>query len=153
MTIGRPKIPFAAQIEMVPFSTCWYWIGDIDRDGYGKFRIEGKRKLAHRVSYQMHKGPIPEGLCVCHSCDERLCVNPDHLWLGTNADNTRDMVMKGRGAVGERSGMSKLTKEQVRDIRAKRENGWSYYRIAREFGVNRSTISSIFRGKTWRAAA
>lgn len=92
----KPK-PFMEWVECVPFSTCWYWMGQVDRDGYGKVRFNGKYPTAHRASYEMHIGPISPGLCVCHSCDEPSCVNPDHLWLGTVADNARDREAKGRG--------------------------------------------------------
>lgn len=85
----------------VPFSGCWLWTGVLNRSGYGQTRPPGtggnKRVLAHRVSYEAFVGPIPPGLFVCHSCDVRCCVNPDHLFVGVNLDNCRDMASKGRG--------------------------------------------------------
>jgi len=76
--------------------TCWLWVGNIHKRGYGQFKLKGKKVGAHRVSYELFKGPIPKGLCVCHTCDVRHCVNPDHLWLGTQKENIRDMYSKGR---------------------------------------------------------
>lgn len=91
---------------------CWYWVGTISRatssdiDPYGLFKYDGRKRLAHRVSYILHKGNFPKDLCVCHTCDNRLCVNPDHLFLGTKADNIADMVSKGRHAHGPRKNKS-----------------------------------------------
>lgn len=83
---------------------CWMWLAGVARSGYGVFGIQGKPRLAHRVCYRNTRGPIPSGLHVLHSCDNPLCVNPSHLWLGTNLDNVADKVAKGRQAAGERSG-------------------------------------------------
>lgn len=84
-----------------PNSGCWLWLGAISATGYGYFdarEFPGEHR-AHRISYRLHKGPIPDGLFVCHSCDQRSCVNPSHLWLGTALDNNRDMIAKGRGGI------------------------------------------------------
>ena len=82
-------------IMPVPFSGCWLWTGP-SSDGYGDFRIGGKRILAHRLSYELHIGPIPDGMFVCHKCDVRCCINPAHLFAGTSGDNALDMYAKGR---------------------------------------------------------
>ena len=92
---------FISKVERIPGISCWVWAGMTNAtSGYGMlWKVRGKSmQAAHRVSYELHKGPIPEGMLVCHSCDFRLCVNPDHLWLGTDADNMRDMREKGRGS-------------------------------------------------------
>ncbi len=85
---------FWDKVEMIPESTCWHWMGATNKKGYGV--MHGRTRLSHRFSYEIHKGPIPEGMLICHSCDRPLCQNPAHLFLGTHKDNTQDMVKKGR---------------------------------------------------------
>lgn len=87
-----------------PADGCWLWTGAPLSSGYGRIRVGGKTLRAHRVSYALYVGEIPDGLCVLHACDVRLCVRPDHLWIGTRADNVADMINKGRGATGDKSG-------------------------------------------------
>lgn len=82
---------------------CWLWVGEIMSNGYGRVWINDRNCSAHRIAYRIHNGEIPDGLCVCHSCDRRPCVNPAHLWLGTHKDNMADMIAKGRAATGERN--------------------------------------------------
>lgn len=86
-----------SRVEVNPETECWEWTGPLLHNGYGRFHINGKQVKAHRASYEEHKGPIPEGLLVCHACDNRKCINPEHLWLGTAKDNAVDRQLKGRG--------------------------------------------------------
>ncbi|HLO78162.1 MAG TPA: HNH endonuclease [Magnetospirillum sp.] len=139
-------------VEMIPFSTCWYWSAYCDAKGYGRVRHNGEMLTAHRFSYEVHHGPIPEGMQVCHSCDVRSCVNPAHLFLGTQLDNIQDMVAKGRHSKGETHAHSKLTSEQVSAIRAKRLAGQQIKSIAEDYGIHNSQVSKICTGKQRRVS-
>jgi hypothetical protein len=105
---------------------------------------------AHRMSWELHRGAIPAGLCVLHHCDVRACVNPAHLFLGTHLDNSDDKVAKGRQARGDTSGKRKLTERKVSRIKARLLSGEGPAVLAREAGVTSSTISAIATGRTWR---
>jgi hypothetical protein len=134
-------------------SECWYWRGSRNRLGYGVIPMMGENK-AHRVSWLLHRGPIPAGMNVLHKCDVRACVNPDHLFLGTQADNVSDMVAKGRNVsiprFGEDNPMSKLTKGCVSQIRAKyADGGTTMNELAREYGVSVMTVQRAIARKTW----
>ncbi len=122
---------------------CWVFQGTIDSYGYGVLQRGGKPAKAHRVAWQEHVGPIPEGLCVCHRCDNPPCVNPMHLFLGTARDNAVDRARKGRQR-------TKLQPPQVQEIRTRQETGESMVRLAHEFGVSVPTIHSIIHRKKWR---
>ena len=130
---------------------CWEWTGSKLPKGYGLLGMkdpDGKwrPKGAHRISYILYKGPIPEGMEVCHECDNPSCVNPNHLWLGTGKQNAEDMVEKGRSTKGERNPSSKLTVEQVEAIKIDTR---VHDQIAPDYGVSRSLISQIKRGVIW----
>lgn len=132
---------------------CWMWEGAIVK--YGVIDIGGNQRLAHRVSWELTYGEIPEGegyhgTCVCHRCDNPLCVNPEHLFLGSIADNMKDRNNKNRQAKGERSGPSKLKEIQVKEIRRLYKLGGETCRtLANKFGVSNSLVKQIVRGTAW----
>jgi hypothetical protein len=130
-----------------PYSGCWLWTGACMPWGYGVGSIRAKNIYAHRLSWLLHRGKIPNRMSVLHRCDTPACVNPDHLFLGTNADNRKDSVAKSRHAYGERCGQSKLTDEQIREIRG---SSLSSYKLSRIYGVHDSGIRKIRRGDTWK---
>lgn len=129
---------------------CWLWLGAPTTWGYGKIRRDGQYVAAHRASWELHNGPIPDGLFVLHRCDVRLCVRPDHLFLGTQADNVHDAMSKGRRAVGMRHPMAKLDHAAVRRIYRRREAGERLRVIAHDFGVSTALVSQIARGRIWQ---
>ena len=122
--------------------TCWLWLGKPTSHGYGAIRANGERISTHRFSWEIHNGPIPDGLFVCHKCDVKLCVNPDHLFLGTNLDNQRDRAHKGIAGW-------KLSIADVKAIRDRLAAGDNQYQIASDFGVYQSLISKINTGELW----
>lgn len=133
---------------------CWLWTGATTVWGYGKLTADKKWRMSHRWSYEMAHGPIPEGLAVCHRCDVPACVRPDHLFLGTLRDNTRDMYAKGRaalmGAEGMKNSHAKLTDKQVLAIRQRFDDGELIVALAVEHGLTRAAISNIVNGRTWK---
>jgi hypothetical protein len=144
---------------------CWIWMASRRNKGYGAFCyaendtvVQGR---AHRYSWHIHCGPIPEGTCVLHSCDMPACVNPMHLWLGTKAENNADMVKKGRRVKGgthspgnyqrgEAHHGAKLTWPQVRKIRAQREQGMSFNQLAKEHHLSVGYVFHLIQGGTWK---
>ncbi len=129
---------------------CWSRRGVPGTDGYGQVVLDRKPMKAHRLAWELEHGPIPERMFVCHRCDNRFCVRPAHLFLGTCADNQADMAAKGRSLRGERHNMTILSDDDVLDIRAVRAFGGSQKAIAKAYGVARSTIGLICQRKTWR---
>lgn len=127
---------FWSKVDVQNPEECWEWRGRTSHFGYGLFRDQ----KAHRISYKILVGPIPDGLGCLHKCDNPPCCNPHHIFLGTNADNNRDKVEKGRVLKGERHPRSKLTDAQVQEIRSSKETGVA---IARRLGVSKSTVSGI----------
>lgn len=146
-----PEERFWRSVDRRSPDECWLWTAATNGVGYGVFEVDGGRVYVHRFSYELHRGQIPTGMYVCHSCDTRACVNPAHLWLGTNADNLADMAAKGRSIHGARSPHAKLTKPQVRAIRRLYATGrHSQRELAIRFEVNQTNISFIVRRQTWR---
>jgi hypothetical protein len=133
--------------------SCWWWRGAKKPSGYGNFYMDGKYLSAHRASWMLHRGPIPDGMNVLHRCDIPSCVNPDHLFLGSHKENFKDMMRKGRarGAPlgSEFTPMAKLTRVSVSEIRALRKSGAKLREIAGKYGVSLATISLVCSGKTW----
>lgn len=129
---------------------CWIWTGAKTGRGYGVIRADYVTHLAHRYSYHLAFGEIPEGLHVCHHCDNPPCVNPEHLFLGTSKDNMQDAKMKGRTTLGEKNGRSKLTEEDVLEIiRLKIVDGMKSVDIAQSYGIGRTYVDIIVRGERW----
>lgn len=129
---------------------CWRWLGARERHGL-TYGYRGRPRVwAHRYSWELHNGPIPSGLFVLHRCDNPPCVNPEHLFLGTLADNNRDRDQKGRQARGERGGRAKLTVEAVRAVRAQRAAGVACLDVAAEHGISEQQVSAIATGRSWR---
>jgi hypothetical protein len=130
-----------------PNSGCWLWIGCSEKGGYGFLRVNGKNIRAHRFSYELHVGPIKSGLYVCHKCDNPCCVNPEHLFLGTNSENQIDCSRKNR-----RWKTQKLTLEQVKEIKRLAELGERTKDLAQKYGVSVPLISNIKSGIRWAHA-
>ena len=122
---------------------CWIWSGHKDKDGYGTIRAYGKRYKAHRFSYMIYRGEIHDELYVCHHCDNPSCVNPDHLFLGTNKDNMADMTRKKRQH-------SKISEEDVIQIRRLHKLGVKPKELSQKFGLAKNTLSYIINRKSWK---
>lgn len=136
-----------------PNSGCWIWMKSVNHKGYGQFKLsDGKTTLAHRASWIAHKGEIPTGLLVCHKCDNRACINPNHLFLGTDKDNSDDKIRKGREArlSGESNPRAKIVEDQVKAIIGEISRGRTLQSLADEYGVHRNTIHHIKTGRNWR---
>jgi hypothetical protein len=132
--------------------SCWIWTGYKDGKGYGRIGYNGKVEKPHRVSWMIANGEIPEGMFVCHHCDNPSCVNPEHLFLGTNNDNQRDMYNKGRGnkSHGEQHYRAKLTIEVADLIRKMYSTGcFSQRTLAKIFSVARAQIGAVINNKRW----
>ncbi len=131
---------------------CWLWTGCKFSNGYGRIRLSGtETAVVHRLAWEATNGAIPGGLLVCHKCDVRHCCNPDHLFLGTDADNVKDCVKKGRRADlrGARHPMAKLNEFRVMKIRAGRAAGFPLSVFAKRYGVTIQAVSLASSGKSW----
>jgi len=155
---------FWAKVDKCGPDECWPWLASIDTRPYGQFM----GRLSRRVAYELTNGPIPSGLIVCHSCDNPSCCNPNHLWLGTYADNSQDAVKKGRIATGSRHGSqthpesqlrgtevagAKLNDDKVRAIRLAASCGERPIVIARKYGISYRNLRYIILGRTWKHVA
>jgi len=152
--------------EHVPeIGNCWIWTRKPSSRGYGSFHLFGRARCAHRFAWSSINGPVPQGLFVLHHCDNRMCVRPDHLWLGTHADNMADMRAKGRESKGERHKSrthpetvtrgvrhhnAKFTPDLVREVRARYKGGESAHVIARAVGMSHVTVWLAATGRTWK---
>lgn len=141
-----------------PNGDCWEWTGGGSR-GYGQIRIEQKMRYAHQVSYEIFIGRLPKrsahhDVCVCHTCDNTRCVNPDHLFIGSQTENVQDMIGKERQAKGEMKPAAKLTCASVEQIRTSyKSGGVTQTDLASQFGVHPSQISRIINHKAWEGSA
>lgn len=152
---GRPKTPIRDRFftKVNKTGTCWLWIGHTNHFGYGMIKHNYRHLRAHRVSWELHFGKIPDGLLVCHHCDNPPCVNPEHLFLGTDKDNMGDARKKNRVfmAHGTKSGCAKLTEKQVIEIRHLYDSKQlNQTQLANRFGVNHRTINYIVLRYTWK---
>lgn len=149
--MARPRIPLSEKIERnitrIPESGCWIWMSSLNKGGYGRVCAGKKPFFAHRVSYEQKHGSIPNGMMALHHCDVRCCVNPDHIFIGTQKDNMTDKVRKNRQAKGINHGNAKLTEDQVREIKSSSETS---IKLAAKFNYSASMIREIKNGNLWK---
>jgi len=141
---------FAKYVVEGGATECWPWLGTVKKNGYGQLWFNGKPDRAHRVSYQINKGPIPDGMLIRHTCDNKVCVNPNHLLTGTPLDNARDAIERNLYPRGETQGRAKLTLVQVEEIRRNWRNRTESQRsMSDRFGVSTSCIQFVATGNSW----
>jgi DNA-binding transcriptional regulator YiaG len=168
MYTEQAEVRFWGKVQLLDPTACWNWTGSVDKAGYGQLYLAGKQRKAHRVAWQLENmEPIPDGMEVCHRCDNRRCCNPAHLWLGTHQQNMNDAVTKrrlgrhGKGFEshpenimrGERHWNSRLTEEQVVRIRQQAASGASRKSLAAEYGVTQIMVGHIITGRSWKDAS
>jgi len=142
---------FWGKVKIAGANDCWEWnAGRFGANGYGSFYKDGKSTTAHRVAYEISTGQSAKKLDVCHKCDNRMCCNPAHLFLGTPAENVADMIAKGRESRGSSRYNAVLNEENVTEIRRRLSFGEKQYLLAKEFNVQPSQICRIWRGTRWK---
>jgi hypothetical protein len=144
-----PDLKLKLLVENNPDTACHEYTGCITEEGYGRITIKGRRWYAHRLAFVLYIGEIPEGMCVCHTCDNRKCINPEHLFLGTQADNNLDMTRKGRrnAAHGMKQNGARLSNGDVIFIR---QSEWPTKKLAELYGVHRNTITAARYGHSYK---
>jgi len=156
--MGRKMTPLSDRMAAQTDTTggpdaCWRWIGAVSDTGYGHVGLGGRgggTTKAHRAAWSLVNGPIPAGTDICHRCDNRLCVNPSHLFAGSRLDNMRDAVSKGRQARGNMKPFAKFTPDTVRELRFDRDRGMTQAALAHKYGVAASSVQQIVEGRSWR---
>lgn len=157
---GQPGESLAVRMERIGWTVkqneCWEWNGAKGEAGHGQIRIDKKSRQAHRIMFEIHYGPVPEGDNVLHRCDNPPCVNPGHLFSGTQKQNMDDMWAKGRQQeyvdqpLGSKHPNAKLLENDVLELRRLRESGSTYKSLAERFGISKSTVADIVSRKNWR---
>ena len=137
------------KVERIPEGGCWVWMGTTTVRGYGQIISNNRKHYAHRASYETFIGEVPKGMHVCHACDNVYCVNPAHLFLGTQKQNLEDMARKGRSTIGERNPRAKLNEMQVKNIKYSLSLGTSISLIAKQHNVTSGAINLFKQGKRW----
>lgn len=149
--LARAKLKFWKRIQTNTQVDCWLWSGCTDKRGYGVVKFLGFTRHAHSVAYELKYNILTRGINVLHRCDNPPCCNPDHLFLGTHADNMADKVAKNRHSHGETHGMAKLTALQVKSIRRLHETGnFTQQELADKFSIGRTRIWDIINNKRWK---
>lgn len=156
LSVQEARRRFWSRVDKSGTNGCWLWLGCTcgSTSIYGTHGYQGKTYKAHRLAYELTHGPIPNGMLACHRCDNKLCVNPDHIFLGTQKDNISDMYRKGRNRNvslrGEENHRSKYTTNQAVDVKTLRLNGTSMKQISELTGVSEPAVNSICQGRVWR---
>lgn len=140
---------FWSKVQRGASHECWPWTASVNARGYGTFGFEGRTQSAHRVAYKLSRGEIT-GSAVCHTCDNKLCCNPDHLYDGSDADNVRDAVERGQHPRGERHGRAKLTEDDIRAMRRAYNDGVFIKDLADQYGVSDVTAGRVVHRRIWK---